>query len=118
MRFEDVAWRDDFDGIWACASLLHIPPGSFSYTASRLARALKPGGVWYMSFKLGEGERVADGRLFVDQSEATLRRALLLLPIEATELWVSPDLRPGRQTDHWLNAVVVRRQQGFETEQQ
>lgn len=26
MRFEDVAWREEFDGIWACASLLHVRP--------------------------------------------------------------------------------------------
>jgi 2-polyprenyl-3-methyl-5-hydroxy-6-metoxy-1,4-benzoquinol methylase len=25
MRFEEVAWRGEFDGIWACASLLHVP---------------------------------------------------------------------------------------------
>jgi hypothetical protein len=29
-----------------------------------------------MSFKLGEGERLAEGRLFVDHTEATLRRAM------------------------------------------
>ena len=29
MRFEDVAWKGEFDGIWACASLLHVPLASF-----------------------------------------------------------------------------------------
>ena len=23
LRFDDVSWRGEFDGIWACASLLH-----------------------------------------------------------------------------------------------
>src|ERR1700710_1289192 len=24
-RFEDIDWQDAFDGIWSCASLLHVP---------------------------------------------------------------------------------------------
>ena len=25
MRFQEIEWADEFDGIWACASLLHEP---------------------------------------------------------------------------------------------
>ena len=25
LHFQDIAWRETFDGIWACASLLHVP---------------------------------------------------------------------------------------------
>lgn len=24
-RFQEIAWVEEFDGIWACASLLHVP---------------------------------------------------------------------------------------------
>src|SRR4051812_38788459 len=109
MRFEDVAWRGEFDGIWACASLLHVPAASFPNIASRLVDALRPGSAWYMSFKLGEGERLADGRLFVDHTEATLRSALSVLPVEIVEDWILTDLRPGRQAKRWLNTVLVDR---------
>jgi hypothetical protein len=61
-----------------------------------------------MSFKLGEGERLAEGRLFVDHTEATLRSALSRLPVSFVESWQSTDLRPARQAERWLNAVVVR----------
>ena len=30
MRFEDLVWRAEFDGIWACASLLHVPSADFA----------------------------------------------------------------------------------------
>jgi 2-polyprenyl-3-methyl-5-hydroxy-6-metoxy-1,4-benzoquinol methylase len=53
MRFEDVASQEEFDGIWACASLLHVPAADFPSVAARLAWALRPRGAWYMSFKLG-----------------------------------------------------------------
>ena len=77
--------------------------------AARLAGALRPGGTWYMSFKLGEGERLAGGRMFVDHTPETLRNALAGLPVEIAETWASADLWEGRETERWLNAVAVRR---------
>jgi hypothetical protein len=62
-----------------------------------------------MSFKLGEGERLAEGRLFVDHTEATLRGALSGFPVNIVETWYSTDLRPGRQAERWLNVVVLHR---------
>ena len=109
MRFNDVSWHRQFDGIWACASLLHVLSASFPDVASRLVGALRAGGAWYMSFKLGEGERLAEGRLFVDYTEATLRAALTGLPVDVVEAWQSTDLRPGHQDERWLNAVLVHR---------
>ena len=45
MRFEDVVWQNEFDEVWACASLLHVPLAEFNSIATRLANALRPGGV-------------------------------------------------------------------------
>jgi hypothetical protein len=25
MRFQEIVWTEEVDGIWACASLLHVP---------------------------------------------------------------------------------------------
>ena len=47
--FEDVAWQDRFDGIWACASLLHVAPADLPDALRRLQRALRPGGVLAMN---------------------------------------------------------------------
>jgi SAM-dependent methyltransferase len=109
MRFEDVAWHQAFDAVWACASLLHVPPAAFPEVARRLADALRPGGAWYMSFKLGAGERVAGGRTFVDHTAETLRTALRDLPVDLCEAWMSTDVRPGRESERWLNGISVRR---------
>ncbi len=61
-----------------------------------------------MSFKLGEGERIAQGRLFVDHTEETLRRALKNVPVRVVEEWLSRDVRPGRENEAWLNAIAIR----------
>jgi SAM-dependent methyltransferase len=109
MRFEEVGWRDEFDGVWACASLLHVRAAEFAGTLARLASALRPGGACYMSFKRGEGERVTGARRFLDQTEPTLRLALAGLPVEPVEAWISADIRPGRESECWLNVIAIWR---------
>jgi hypothetical protein len=108
MRFQDVRWCNEFDGIWTCASLLHVPAVSFGCTARRLIAALRAEGVWYISFKVGIGERVVGGRLFVDHDEETLRLSLEATPVDIIETRISVDARPKRSNERWLNAIARR----------
>lgn len=108
LRFEDVDWHDEFDGIWACASLLHVPQAAFGGVALRLAAALRPNGACYMSFKLGRGERIKEGRLFVDHTEATLRDALRDVPVQILDGWITEDVRAGQAGEQWINVVALR----------
>jgi len=105
MSFADVDWKEEFDGIWCCASLLHVPAVELPGVMRRLADALKPGGVWYVSFKYGEGEREADGRRFTDMDEVGLGALLgSVRGIEVVEMWVTRDKRPGKD-EVWLNGI-------------
>lgn len=108
LRFEDVAWREEFDGVWACASLLHVPAEAFPNVARRLTAALRPGGTLYMSFKLGAGERVAGGRRFADHTDESLRGALCDSGLTVREAWTTGDARAGRAGERWLNALCAR----------
>jgi hypothetical protein len=65
-----------------------------------------------MSFKLGEGERLSGGRLFIDHTEASLRLALAPLPLGAAEVWLSEDVRRGRRRERWVNAIATRQDGG------
>lgn len=109
MRFEDVEWVDAFDGVWACASLLHVATVDFLDVAQRLVAALRPGGAWYLSFKYGEGERYSNGRWFTDHTEETLKEALEGLDVEVVDAWVAGDIRAGRSGEPWLNVVVLKK---------
>jgi superfamily II DNA or RNA helicase/SAM-dependent methyltransferase len=106
--FSDVHEQSCYDGIWACASLLHLPEISIPAALGRLWAALKPGGSFYLSFKLGQGERVQNGRHFTDATEIQLRDWLAVLPdLLGIECWLSTDQRPGR-SEQWLNAIALR----------
>lgn len=107
--FHDIDATNAYDGIWCCASLLHLPEAEIPLALQRLWHALRPGGVLYLSFKLGRGERTDEhGRHFTDADEALLRHWLMQLEgVQGTEFWVSSDQRPGT-AQQWINALVTR----------
>lgn len=106
MHFEQLEAVARYDGIWCCASLLHVRQAELPEVMRRLARALKPGGVWYVSFKYGDGERVQEGRHFTDLNEATLERLVASLDgIIIASTWQTADKRPDRH-ETWLNALL------------
>lgn len=105
-HFSELEEVERYDGIWACASLLHVPENQLPDAFARLWRALKPGGVLYCSFKHGYGERQHDGRHFTDADEARLTTWAGHLPgLSRTHCWASADTRPER-CEQWLNALL------------
>jgi SAM-dependent methyltransferase len=106
MTFQEIRWCDEFDGIWACASLLHIRRKELPVVCRLLARALRVNGVLYASFKHGRGERVVEGRQFTDLMQSELEPLLQTSGLTLLECWISKDVRPGRGNEEWLNALA------------
>jgi len=106
MTFDQIGWRETFDGVWACASLLHVPRGELPSAVTRLRDALVPGGVLWMSFKYGVQERFANGRHFTDLDEAGAEALLAEVGgLSAISLTVTGDARPDRANERWLSVL-------------
>ena len=103
MRFDQIDFHEEFDGIWACASLIHVPRAGLSKIFDLCISALKPGGKFYLSFKYGTKERFSNGRHFTDMDIEQL--GTLFHAFEHT-FWITEDLRATRQNESWLNALV------------
>ena len=108
LRLEDLSFADAFDGIWACASLLHVNKTDLPSVLTRLGNALRHGGILYVSFKLGSTERIdTNGRYFLDLDQNGLQQALSACPsLSPLEDWITADCRPGRAKESWLNAII------------
>jgi SAM-dependent methyltransferase len=108
--FQTLNYYAKFDGIWACASLLHCPKSEIDGVFKRVINALKPGGVWYMSFKQGERERLDEqGRFFNDYSKAELS-SLLEHFRELTIVDVWTEAKPLRGEEQvWVSALAKKR---------
>jgi len=107
LRFQALESKDEFDAIWACASVLHVSLDELDDVLERFAVALRPGGICYLSFKEGNSERTEEGRLFTDFTESSLRAKLDQQPsVVVVRIWITHDLRPGRSEKRWANALV------------
>ena len=106
MLFEELDYTSTFDGIWACASLLHVPKAELPHVLRLIRRALKKGGVFYASFKYGETERDKNGRSFSDFTEDSLRAMLHEAGgFQEIALWTSYDVRPDRAGELWVTVL-------------
>ncbi|ASY69442.1 class I SAM-dependent methyltransferase [Sinorhizobium fredii] len=109
IRFEELCWRERFDGIWAEACLLHVPRTALPAVLARILLALKVGGVLQASFKAGDIEgHDAFGRYYNYPSRDWLRQQF-----EATR-WVGVEFGEtdgggydGKPT-RWLHAAAVK----------
>ncbi|SHF08730.1 Methyltransferase domain-containing protein [Ruegeria intermedia] len=54
--FADLDAVATYDGVWANFSLLHAPRHDFPAHLAAVHRALRPGGVFFIAMKLGQGE--------------------------------------------------------------
>lgn len=101
-----------YDGIWACASLLHVPKKELPQTFQHLASLLKDDGFFYCSFKYGNDEIERNGRRFTYLTETSLAKTLVNSGLKIKDTWQTSDLRLGRADEFWLNAILVKTDNG------
>ncbi len=105
MRFDAVDWLGRFDGVWACASLLHVPRADLPAMVAKLVGALREGGVMFASFKYGTEERDHNGRRFTDLDEAGLEALFGGAGLTILDIVAGEDRRPGREGERWVSGV-------------
>ena len=109
MRFEEFHEINSYEGIWACASILHLPYKELAEVLSNIYEALVPGGIFYASFKYGVGEKNRGDRHFTDMTEDSLGELLKEIPgFRVIDEWTSGDVRPGREAEGWLNIILQK----------
>ena len=108
MQFQEIKWEDEFDGIWASASLLHVPSSEIDMVLAKLKKSLKENGILYSSFKYGDFEGERNGRYFNDLTESTAQELFEKNGFEIIETWLTNDARPGRDDERWVNILVQK----------
>ena len=107
MLFQELDEKEKYDGIWACASILHLPKKQLREVLKNMYAALKSKGWIYTSFKYGEFEGERNGRYFTDMTEETFAKLIQDMDeLEIEEQWITSDVRPGRGEEKWLNLIL------------
>ena len=108
--FQEFRPGESYDGIWACASLLHLPKEEIVRVIERLSPFLREGGVFYMSFKYGSFSGERNGRYFTDLTEQDMDGILAGIPaLGLVRYALTGDVRPGRGHEKWLNVYLEKR---------
>lgn len=107
LLFHELAEIERYDGIWACSSILHLPPYELADVMRKMVTALKHSGIIYTSFKYGTFAGERNGRYFTDMTEETFADFLKQVNnVKVEEQWITSDVRPGRSEEKWLNLIL------------
>lgn len=108
MRFQDIEFINEFNGIWASASLLHVPSDELDLVLKNLKNSLKKKGILYASFKYGDFEGERNGRYFNDLTESVAIEIFENNGFNVIETWLTNDSRLNREDERWTNILVKK----------
>lgn len=109
MLFSELDAIKQYDGIWACSSILHLPKDELKDVFRKMIRATKDEGYIYMSFKYGEYEGYRNGRYFTDFTMDSFEKFIKdYSNLAIVEEWISSDIRPDRGDEKWLNLILKK----------
>lgn len=109
LDFNDLNYCAQFDGVWACASLLHLPLPCLTEVMNRIAAGLKPNGILYASFKYGKDAHFDDkGRYYCDFTEESVRSLFEKSDhFKILNIVITEDVRQD-VTQKWLNIIAKK----------
>ncbi len=108
MCFDEIDETGTYDGVFACASLLHVPAIELPEIICKVRDAIKPGGVLYASFKYGDYEGERDGRYFHDMDEESVTELFSHIEgMDIERMWQSHDVRRDKDA-YWINVIAKR----------
>lgn len=107
MLFQELDEVEKYDGIWACASILHVKKDELLDIIRKMSLATKENGIIYVSFKYGDYEGERNRRYFTDMTENSMKELLADFPeLEVERQWITGDVREGRGDERWLNMIL------------
>lgn len=107
MLFQELNEKERYDGIWACASILHVKSEELPEIIRKMSLATIANGIIYLSFKYGDFEGERNGRYFTDMTEESMAELLVGFPeLRVEKQWITGNVRDGRGDERWLNMIL------------
>ncbi len=107
MMFHELDETEKYNGIWACASVLHLEKKELQKVLRKMSRAVKYNGIIYVSFKYGDFEGVRNRRYFTDLTETSTNELIgTVKELRIEKQWITGDVRSDRGNERWLNMIL------------
>lgn len=105
LRAEDLEFENEFDAIWACASLLHVNREDMPITLEKIMICLKRKGVLYASWKNGTGSFVEFNRTFTNYFECEIEELVFQCKYsKIKKIWTTTDTT--KRNIIWINSIL------------
>lgn len=106
----DIAYSEEFDAVWACATMVHLNDQEFMDVLKRLVDALKPEGIIYISARYGDFEGDVQGRYMNYVDEKQIERTLSTVTnVDVVDQWIDDDLRDEFDDLQWFNIILRKK---------
>lgn len=97
---------DEYDYIWASASLLHVKKELLNQAFKYCSNMLKEDGILYCSFKYGNFEGKVDDRYFIYLTEETINKYLYGTSLKVIDIKITYDKL--NRDNKWLNVILKK----------
>lgn len=109
LDFLDFDEKNQYNGIWACSSILHLNSEELLHVLKNISASLKSDGIFYTSFKYGTFEGERNGRFFNDMNETRFSELLKKVSsLKLLENWATEDIRADHKSEKWLNVICKK----------
>ena len=112
MKFEELNEESQYDGIWACSSILHAEREKLPEILQKMMKALKKDGIIYTCFKVGDYLEIKEGKYYNYMTKETLagllkNKKIDLEIIDYFESGTKPNIN--RPTTTWGNYIMKKK---------
>ena len=107
MLFNELDEVNKYNGIWACAAILHLTLDEIEDVIRKMIIATKNNGIIYISFKYGDFVGDRNGRFYTDMNEENFLEIFSHLEnVKMEEQWITTDVLPNRENEKWFNVML------------
>ena len=107
ITFAELDYNNEFDEVWASASLLHISKNNLPEILRKIYCALMSHGIIYSSWKYGGEDRIINGILYYNYREESIFSEFDSMSFNIESSWLTGD-NMGRR-DKWINIIAKKR---------
>jgi len=102
--FYELEHVEEFDGVWASGSLVHVPHLKLADVITRIFRSLKPGGIFYFSLKVKNGGgHFQNGRNFYNYDKEIISKILSDVPFYVIKEPWENESKLNDSEDRWIS---------------
>ena len=107
ISINELDYVDEFNAVWACASLLHVDMEAINDILHQIKKSFKEKGVLYASWKYGDGVRIDNQKYYADYDEERIKKLFSSASLYVHRMWISDDnlVRDSK----WLNVICVNK---------